>query len=145
MRMFKDLQLTPAQTLEINKLVRHSEVEFNRIERRHTERTKDANGHVHVTISPFPVGMRNLLNEVWAGLSTTLDSNQLAKARLIRLDRLFPHSGTNTVKVELWQDPNGDYHFAEEEKAGSKGASSAPPTAMPQRYRSMLDDTPPNP
>jgi tRNA A-37 threonylcarbamoyl transferase component Bud32 len=146
MRLFKDLQLTPEQTLEVNKLVRHSEGEFGRLERRHTERTKDANGHVHVTISPFPVGMRNLLNEVWTNLSATLDSNQLAKARSIRLDRLFPHSGTNMVQVEVWQDTNGNYHFAEEEKGGGKNAETQPPPmSMPSRYRSFLDDRPPNP
>ena len=146
MRLFKSLDLTPAQTLEVNKLVRHSEQEFNRMERRHTERTKDAKGHVHVTISPFPFGMRNLMADVWTGLSATLNSNQLVKARSLRLDHLFPHSGTNTVKVELWQDPNGDYHFAEEEKSGGvNSTNSPPPMAMPLRFRSFLDDKQPNP
>ena len=146
MRLFKSLQLTPAQTLEVNKLVRRSEQEFTRMDRRHTERTKDAKGHVHVTITPFPVGMRNLMTEIWTGLSATLNSNQLVKAQSLRLDHLFPHSGTNTVKVELWQDANGDYHFAEEEKAGdSHSTNSPPPMAMPLRYRSWLDDAKPRP
>ena len=137
MRFFKPLDLTPAQTLDVNKLVRHSEQEFNRLERRHTDRTKDAKGHVHVTISPFPFAMRNLMSEVWTGLAATLTTNQLAKAHTLHLERMFPHSGTNTVKVELWQDPNGDYHFAEE---NWRPGSTNGPMSMPQRYRSFLDD-----
>jgi len=143
MRVFRPLKLTPAQSLAVNRLVRHSEQEFTRIERRHTQQTRDANGHIHVTIEPFPDEMARLQTEIWTGLASALDAGQLAKARSLSLERLFPHSGTNTVKVELWQDASGDYHYAEEEKAGATNARPILPA--PSRYRSLLDATPPSP
>jgi len=125
--------------------VRRSEAEFTRVERQHTERTRDAQGHVHVTVSPFPVEMQALVHEVWTGLAATLNSNQMERARSLSVERLFPHSGTNTVKVEIWQDPNGDYHFAEEEQLGAGEGHPRAPMEMPSRYRSLLDDKPPKP
>ncbi len=68
LRLFRELQLTPAQTLDVNRIVRRGEQEFLRVERRHTERAKDAKGHLHVTIAPFPEEMTTLMNEVWTGL-----------------------------------------------------------------------------
>ncbi len=87
--------------------------------------------------------MGRLKAELWTGLAGALDASQMAKARALPLDRLFPHSGTNMVKVELWQDANGDYHYAEEEKAG--GTNARPILPPPSRYRSLLDATPPSP
>jgi serine/threonine protein kinase len=144
LRLFRNLQLTPAQSLAVNRVVRRDEQEFGRLERRHTERTRDAQGHVHVTISPFPDEMQGLMDDLWKGLAGALTAEQLAKAHDLRLERLFPHSATNIVKLELWQDPNGDYHFAEEEH----GAASPPrrsPFYSPSRFRSLLDETQPNP
>lgn len=147
LRLFRPLKLSPAQALAVNRIVRRGEQEFTRAERQHTARTRDDKGHVHVTISPFPDQMQTLMTDLWSGLAATLTAGQLARARTLPLDRLFPHSGTNTVKVELWQDANGDYHYAEDEQAGGKdeGKKGRPEFPMPRRFRSLLDATPPSP
>ncbi len=144
LKLFRELDLTPAQALEVNQVLRRTEQEFNRIERRHTDRTRDAQGHVHVTITPFPEEMKTLTDQMWSELSVTLTSNQLAAAHELRTDKLFPHSGTNTVKVELWQDTKGDYHFAEEEQTAKERPGNHR-LSLPARFRSLLDEKPPRP
>jgi len=141
-RMAAELRLNKDQLQNVNKSVRRFQREFASLERRHTTRRKDAAGHVHITIEPFPDAMNELMSRMWADLGTVLGADQLATARALHFEKLFPHTGQSTVNVEIWWE-NGDYHYVEsQENAGKPGATnSAGGPALPPRYRSYLRDS----
>ncbi|HZM05006.1 MAG TPA: serine/threonine-protein kinase, partial [Candidatus Saccharimonadales bacterium] len=138
-RIINALHLTKPQTQDMNRIIRHSQREFVILERRWTEHTKDSAGHVHITIKPFPADMSVLMDRMWKDLAGVLSSEQLAVAQTLHLEKLFPHTGEQTVNVEIWREPDGEYHYVESRES----SSNALPVSLqhpPQRYRSYLPD-----
>ena len=142
-RIVTALQLTKSQTQEVNKVIRRYQREFIGLERRHTEHTQDAAGHVHITIPPFPAETDKLMSRLWEDLSPTLSTNQIAAAHGLNFEKFFPNTGKNLVKVEIWRDAKGEEHYVESEVPGPdapKPEAGASPPTMPPRYRSYLPD-----
>ncbi len=138
-RMVTELNLKSDQVQNVNTIVRRYQEEFTTLERHHTKRSKNAAGHEILTIQPFPQEMDDLMNRMWTDLAAVLSPGQLATAKTLRFERLFPHTGRKPLSVEFWQDDNGEFHYAEgQEPAGKKAAAGA---ALPMRYR-LLQDSP---
>jgi serine/threonine protein kinase len=137
------LDLSKSQIQEVTRTVRRYQREFVVLERRHTKHTQDKNGHVHITVQPFPEDMDKLLTAMWKDLGAILNDDQITKAHTLNFERYFPNDGKTTVAVELWRDANGEEHFVESQNPGPGGearpAPTLPPT-MPPRYRFYLPD-----
>jgi tRNA A-37 threonylcarbamoyl transferase component Bud32 len=136
-RMVKELNLNQDQAQNINKILRRYQREFTTLERRHTERSKNAAGHMVVNIAPFPEEMDLMMNQMWTDLGTVVSANQLAAAKLMRFERFFPHTGRKPVSVEIWQDAeNGQFHYVESQEPARK--NGPPDEPLPARIRGLL-------
>ena len=142
-RTIDTLHLTKPQIMEVTRVVRRYQREFAALERRHTVRTKDKSGHVHITISPFPDDMQQLMAQLWKDLTGTLSIDQIASAQQLNFERFFPNDGQVTVHVEVWRDASGEEHFVESEDPGPDNKPRPHrdlPAEMPPRYRAYLED-----
>jgi serine/threonine protein kinase len=142
-RIIAALQLTKPQVPEANRIIRRFQREFVALERRHTEHTQDKAGRVHITVKPFPDDMQKLMAQMWQDLGVVLTPRQVATAHTLDFEKFFPHTGTETVRVEIWRDANGEEHYVESEDPGPNATRPAPgglPMPMPPRYRSYLPD-----
>jgi tRNA A-37 threonylcarbamoyl transferase component Bud32 len=135
-RMVKDLHLDQEQVLNVNRILRRNQREFSALERRFTERSTNAAGHLVVTIKPFPLEMDELTNRMWANLATVLNAGQLATAKNLEFGKFFPHAGQKQMTVEMWQGDDGEFHYVENQEAAAK--SSGAGGFLPQRYRNWL-------
>jgi tRNA A-37 threonylcarbamoyl transferase component Bud32 len=132
-RMVTKLNLTKSQVEGVNTIVWRCQRAFAALERRHTERSKNAAGHVVVTISPFPQEMNELMNRMWTELGAVLSPGQMATAKTLNFEKFFPHTGRTPLTAEIWQDENGEFHYVEgQEPAGKSSAAGGMP---PPRYR----------
>jgi serine/threonine protein kinase len=134
-RMVKELNLSPEQTQNVNKVLRRYQREFTTLERRHTERSKNAANHTVVNIKPFPEEMDKMMDQMWADLSSVLSAKQITDAKTLHFERFFPHSGKKPVNVEIWQEDNGEYHYVEQEPARKNGLTGEP---IPERLRHLV-------
>jgi hypothetical protein len=135
-RMVAELKLTKDQAQNVNKILRRYQREFTTLERRHTERSKNAAGHVIVDIKPFPQEMDQMMNLMWTDLATVLSAGQLAAAKTMHFERYFPHTGKKPVSVEIWEEENGQFHYVESQEPARK--TGPPSEAIPSRFRNML-------
>ena len=142
-RMVTELNLNKNRVLDVNRIIRRYQREFRTLELHHTERSKNAAGHVVVTIKPFPQEMDELMNRMWTDLTFVLSAGQMAAARNLRFEKFFPHTGMNPVTVEIWQDENGDFHYVESQETAGKNARAARPPA-PHRRGLPSGDNPKN-
>jgi predicted Ser/Thr protein kinase len=129
-RMAADLNLTLDQVQNANSIVRRYQRDFLELEQRHMKRFKNPDGHEMLTIQAFPQDMDDLMNRMWVDLGGVLSGSQLAKARDLHFEKLFPHSGKKPLTVEFWQDENGEYHYAEVQQSSA--------ASMPMRYRNWF-------
>jgi tRNA A-37 threonylcarbamoyl transferase component Bud32 len=129
-RIVTALDLDKEQTQDANRILRRFEREYMALERRHTERSSNALGHVFVTIKPFPLEMDDLMNRMWADMASVLSPSQLAGAKNLHFERFFPHTGKTEVNVEIWQGEDGQYHYVESPERPGKGAPATPPPAF---------------
>jgi tRNA A-37 threonylcarbamoyl transferase component Bud32 len=129
-RMAADLKLDKTQAQNVNRIVRRYQREFRTLELQHTERSKNAAGHIVVTIQPFPGEMDELMEQMWTDLSQVISAGRVAAARTLRFERLFPHTGKKPVTIEIWQDENGDFHYVEnQESSGNNGGGAGLPAS----------------
>jgi serine/threonine protein kinase len=134
-RLVKKLNLNKDQVQSVNTIMWRCQREFAALERHHTERSKNAEGHVLLTIKPFPEEMGTLMSRMWTELATVLNPGQLAAAKSLNFEKFFPHTGKVPLTAEIWQDENGEFHYVEGESAG---AHSAQPGVPPSRFRSWF-------
>jgi tRNA A-37 threonylcarbamoyl transferase component Bud32 len=135
-RMVSELKLSKEQVQNVNKVLRRYQRDFTALERRHTEHSKNAAGHVVMTIPPFPQEMNELMDRMWGDLGAILRPEQLAVAKTLHFEKFFPHTGRRPVVVEIWQEDNGEYHYIEgAEPASKKGGEGGP---LPSRLRGLL-------
>jgi tRNA A-37 threonylcarbamoyl transferase component Bud32 len=135
-RMVTELNLNQDQVQNVNKILRRYQREFTTLERRHTERSKNAAGHMVVNIKPFPQEMDQMMDQMWTDLASVFSATQLAAAKTLRFERFFPHTGRKPVSVEIWQEENGQFHYIEgQEPARINGPPSEP---LPSRFRGLL-------
>jgi hypothetical protein len=135
-RIVTELKLSKDQVQSVNRILRRDERDFRDLEIRHTERSKNAAGHVVVTIKPFPQEMDGLMNRMWTELANVLNAEQLATAKTMHFEKFFPHTGKRPVIVEIWQDENGQYHYVESQGADGKNGAAA--GLLPPRYRGLF-------
>ena len=122
--MVAELKLTKDQAQNVNKILRRYQREFTTLERRHTERSKNAAGHVIVDIKPFPQEMDQMMNLMWTDLATVLSAGQLAAAKTMHFERYFPHTGKKPVSVEIWEEENGQFHYVESQEPARKNRAA---------------------
>jgi hypothetical protein len=135
-RIVTELKLSQEQVQNVNRILRRDERDFRDLELRHTERSKNAAGHVVVTIKPFPKEMDALMSRMWTELAAVLSVGQLATAKTMHFERFYPHTGKKPVVVEIWQDENGEYHYVEgEQPSGKNGGVGG---LLPSRYRGLF-------
>jgi predicted Ser/Thr protein kinase len=140
-RLVTALQLTKAQVPDINRTIRRYQREYITLEHQHTDHKRDKAGHVHITITPFPDDVHQLMARFWNDLGGLMSAEQVTKAQALNFDRYFPNSGLSTVHVELWRDPNGEEHYVESSDPNPNTTPSSPiGKPMPQRYRSYLQE-----
>jgi serine/threonine protein kinase len=140
-RIINTLHLDKNQVQNVNKVLRRYEREFTMLERHHTERSKDAGGHVFIAIKPFPTEMDDLMARMWADLALAMTATQLAEAKNLHFERFFPHSGKSPINAEVWLE-NGDIHYIESlEPANGTSSNGIFGRPMPQRYRWYLPDS----
>ncbi len=139
-RIINTLQLDKDQVQNVNKVLRRYEREFNALERRNTDRSKDVAGHVHIVTKPFPAEMDKLMGRMWSDLALTMTPLQLAEAKKLDFEHFFPHSGKHARKAEIWLE-NGEIHSIETQDPddGNPGNNIAG-RSMPQRYRPYLSE-----
>lgn len=131
-RVVQKLKLNQEQAQNLNTLMWRYQREFTALERHHTERSKNADGHVVLTISPFPREMEALMGRMWQDLASILSTSQLAAAKTLNFEKFFPHAGQKLLTVEIWQDENGEVHYVEGE--GPPGKNAARPGTTPSRF-----------
>jgi serine/threonine protein kinase len=131
-RVVQKLNLNKDQAQSLNTIIWRFQREFTALERRHTERSKNADGHVVLTVSPFPREMDGLMDRLWKDLGAVLNPGQLATAKTLNFEKFFPHAGQKPLTVEIWQDENGEVHYLEGE--GSAGKSSGRLGTSPSRF-----------
>jgi hypothetical protein len=134
--MVTELKLNQDQVQNVNKILRRYQREFTTLERRHTERTKNAAGHVVVNIKPFPQEMDQMMDQMWTDLATIISAGQLAAAKTLHFERFFPHTGKRPVSVEIWQEENGQFHYVEGQEPARKNGPAIEP--IPSRFRGLL-------
>ena len=140
-RIVNTLQLTKAQAQDVTRVIRSYQREYVSLEKDHTTHTKDKAGHVHITISPFPDDVHQLMARFWNELGGLLTTQQITRAQTLNFERFFPNTGLATVRLEIWRDPNGEEHFVETQDPGGKpGAPLKTGRPMPPRYRLYLPD-----
>ncbi len=130
------LSLTKEQAQNVNKILRRYQRDFTALERRHTERSKNAAGHMVMTITPFPQEMDELMAKMWTDLANVLSAQQVALAKTLHFEKFFPHTGKKAVTVEIWQGDDGEYHYVEGSEPAGKSRASA--EALPPRLRGLL-------
>jgi serine/threonine protein kinase len=108
------LGMTAAQAVEVNKIIPRYYKDFLALERRNTKASKDAQGRIHITISPFYEETLALAEKLAAELHGIVGKDILypkLPGNLLHFG-LFRHAGMGSVTAELWKD--GDtYHFNE--------------------------------
>jgi hypothetical protein len=134
---------TPTQVTELNKMVAGYYREFLSLERQHSDFTRDAQGHVHVTITPFPEESLALARRAAAELRGLLGKEVIPEPRAGQLMSigLFRHAGEYKVTAELWK--NGEYHFNEtlegvapaNGKLSRGGTGKTASEAFPEEYQ----------
>ncbi len=135
-RTVMQLNLSKEQAPNVNKIMRRYQREFTALERRHTEHSKNAAGHMLLTIPPFPQEMDELMGRMFTDLATVLSAEQLALAKTLHFEKFFAHNGRKTVTLEIWQDDNGEYHYVEGSEPADKNGKSA--ESLPPRLRGLL-------
>jgi tRNA A-37 threonylcarbamoyl transferase component Bud32 len=144
-RITSKLHLDTNQVHIVNRVLRRYERDFAVLERRHTERTKDAADHVFITIKPFPTEMDNLMARMWTDLAAGMSATQLEEAKKLHFDRFFPHSGKTPINAEVWLE-NGDIHYIESQEPVAGAPSNTDiGRPQPQRLRSYLPGNQPPP
>jgi serine/threonine protein kinase len=135
-RMVQELKLKDDQVQNVNRILRRYEREFTTLERRHTDRSKNAANHTIVSIKPFPDEMDKMMDRMWTDLASVLSASQLAAAKTMHFERFFPHTGKKPVSVEIWQEDNGEFHYVELEEPEHKNGPTGQP--IPSRLRNLL-------
>jgi tRNA A-37 threonylcarbamoyl transferase component Bud32 len=135
-RMATDLHLDQEQVISVNRVLRRNQREFMVLERRNTERSTNAAGHVIVTIMPFPQEMDALTNRMWTNLSAVLNAAQLTTAKTLDFGKFFPHAGQKQMNVEIWQGDDGELHYVENQEPAIKNSGAG--GFLTQRYRNWF-------
>jgi tRNA A-37 threonylcarbamoyl transferase component Bud32 len=135
-RMVAELKLNKDQVQNVNKILRRYQREFTTLEHRHTERSKNAAGHLVVDIKPFPQEMDQLMDQMWTDLTPVFSATQLAAAKTLHFERFFPHTGKKPVSVEIWEGEDGQYHYVENQEPARKSGPSNEP--VPARFRGLI-------
>jgi len=150
-RAVTNLQLSPEQVQVINTIVHTAGQDFSQIHSNYVAHSRDAAGHVHVTVKPLAdadvARVKALRAQMWKELGGVFSAEQLDKARKLPLD---PFDGvlplvTNRTEIrELWRDNGGEYHYIDDLESVRGGETihsnaSTNISIIPRAYRSLLD------
>ena len=111
----KQMGFTPLQVTELNKTFQGYYRDFLSLERRHTELSRNAQGHVVVKITAFPEESLALAQRMAQELRGLVGKEVIPTPQPGMLSHigLFRHAGEATVTAELWKQ-GGLYYFKEE-------------------------------
>jgi predicted Ser/Thr protein kinase len=148
-RAVAQLQLTPDQVQVVNAIIHASMQDFTQIQSNNVSHSRDAAGHVHVTIKPLAGGdverVKQLRQQMWKELEGVFSPAQLKGAREPFDSRLLLINTDRTDNLEMWKDPAGEYHFIRDDLESIRGVDTIRSNAstnisiIPRAYRSLLE------
>jgi hypothetical protein len=152
-RAVSQLQLTPEQAQVVNAIVHATSQDFTQIQRQNAAHSKDATGHLHVTVKPLTeedvARVRKLRGQMWKELGGVFTPAQLDKAHKLPADpfesRLLPLRTNQTDILELWKDNGGEYHYIDDSESVLRGetirSNASTNLIIPPRFRNLFDYT----
>ena len=151
-RAVTNLQLSPEQVQVVNTIVHTAGQDFAQIHNRYVAHTKDAAGHVHITVKPLAdadvTRVKALREQMWKELGGVFTPAQLDKARKLPTDpfdeRVLPLVTNRTETREMWRDGGGEYHYIDDLESVRGGETirsnaSTNISIIPRAYRSLLE------
>jgi serine/threonine protein kinase len=151
-RAVTNLEISPEQVQVVNAILHTARQDFSQMQSNYISHSKDAAGHVHVTIKPFTAAdaarVKTLRAQMWKELGGVFTPAQLDKARKLPTDpfdaRVLPLLTNQTEFREMWRDSSGEYHYIDDSESASRGEtirSNASPNIniIPRDERSLLE------
>jgi predicted Ser/Thr protein kinase len=150
-RAVSQLQISPEQVQVVNTIIHTVGQDFSQIHSNYVTHTKDAAGHVHLTVKPLAdadvARVKALREQMWKELGGVFSAEQLDRARKLPsdpFDGVLPLVTNRTEIRELWKDAAGEYHYIDdlESVPGGENIRSNASTnisIIPRTYRSLLD------
>jgi len=150
-RAVTNLQLSPDQVQVVNAIIHTAGQDFSQIHSNYVSHTRDAAGHVHVTVKPLAEAdvarVKALRAQMWKELGGVFSPEQLDKARKLPsdpFDGVLPVVTNRTEIREMWRDNGGEYHYIDDVESASRGEiihsnASTDISLIPRAYRSLLD------
>jgi serine/threonine protein kinase len=150
-QMMMQLQLSQQQVQIVDAILRASGQDFSKIQGGYSSHSKDAAGHVHVTVKPLTgadmARVKAVREKMWRQLSWYLTPAQLEGAATLGgrpFDwRLFSVNTNLTSVLEMWRDNRGEYHCIEGLESGLTGETnhivSTNVNIIPPQYRGLLN------
>jgi len=146
------LYLSTNELKNVKKILAGADREYLELEQQHTSRNvsraPETQGHLMVTIRPFPAEATQLEDRVWAKLNGVLvieQTREAAKKQLPPRGALFAF-GRQETKIELWQEGTW-YHWKVSRPTADKpeavSIEEGNGTELPWRYRRFWQDGPP--
>src|ERR1039458_1077410 len=149
--LVSQLQLNPDQLQVANTIIRTTYKDYLQIERNHARQTKDPNGHLYVTITPFTdeevSQVQKLSAQMWKELGGVFTPAQLQSARKLPIEaRLLPVNRRNRVDtLELWRDRGGQYHYIDDSESVLRGetirSNASTNLVIPPLFRNLFNYT----
>jgi hypothetical protein len=150
-RAATNLQLSPDQVQVVNAIIHTAGQDFSQIHSNYVSHTRDAAGHIHVTVKPLAEAdaarVKALRAQMWKELGGVFSPEQLDKARKLPsdpFDGVLPLETNRTEIRELWKDNGGEYHYIDDLESVRGGETihsnaSTNISLIPRAYRSLLD------
>jgi serine/threonine protein kinase len=147
-----ELQLSPEQVQVVNAVLHTTSQDFSQIQSNYVSHSKDASGHVHVTVKPLTEAdvarVRTLREQMWKELGGVFTPAQLDMARQLPGEpfdrRVLPLNTHVTEFREMWRDKDGQYHSLDDMESILFGgiilsnASTNLDPIIPPQYQSLL-------
>jgi predicted Ser/Thr protein kinase len=76
------MKLTPRQRTQVDRILQESHRDYTRLLKQHTRKTRNADGHLIVTVTPFPREIARFEEKMWEKLDPLLDKEQQNLLRL---------------------------------------------------------------
>ena len=106
-RFLATFNLPDERNIEVKKILLEYRGRFLRLQRRHTQVSRDQFNHVHVTIQPFSEQCRKMASELVDELRGAIDEKDLSRVQSGTLPpELFGRAGEAKIDVEIWKEGN---------------------------------------
>jgi len=133
--LIETLDLRPMEVNALNRILQETYREYLAEESKHMRRSRDEQGHLHISISPFSGEVRDMERRFWSRVGEILEGRRLSVARRhLPVRQILPY-GDRTVEIEMWRE-GLMYHVRETSRGalGSSGSTSLTSSSLPTDY-----------